>query len=64
MRYNKNMEVHYFICSECHNAFPLPRFKYTKRKKKHVKDLYCPFCNKVVKTEEINDNEIVFDNER
>ena len=46
----RNYTISYFVCPECGNTFPLPRNKDAQRKKKHIKDLYCVFCNKVVKT--------------
>ena len=44
-----------FICPDCGKAFPLPRPKARRREKGHVKDLYCPFCKKKVKTTELRD---------
>lgn len=41
-----------FTCPECGMRIPLPRFKSYKRKRGHIKDLYCPKCNKVQKTTE------------
>lgn len=52
MRVNK-YEISNFICSECGNSFPLPRQKSWRREKGHIKDLWCPFCKKKVKTIEI-----------
>ena len=45
--------ISYFICPECGSSMPLPRKKSRRRDKGHVKDLYCVFCNKVVKTTEV-----------
>lgn len=42
-----------FICPECKKIFPLPRLQSKKRKKGHIKDLWCPYCHHVVKTMEI-----------
>ena len=56
MRAN-HFEISKFICNECGNAFPIPRPKSHRRKKNHVKDLWCPFCKKVVKTTEIKPND-------
>lgn len=44
-----------FICPECGRSFPLPRQKSKRREKGHIKDLYCPFCKKYVKTFEERD---------
>ena len=43
-------EISNFLCPDCGNMFPLPRAKATRRCKGHVKDLWCPFCKKTVKT--------------
>ena len=43
----------YFICPECGGTFPLPRKKSKRRDKGHIKDLYCVYCGKVVKTTEV-----------
>ena len=52
MRANK-FEISNFICPDCGKSFPLPRAKSMRREKGHIKDLYCPFCKKTVKTFEI-----------
>ena len=52
MRVNK-YEISKFICPECNGVFPLPRQKSCRREKGHIKDLWCPFCKKKVKTLEI-----------
>ena len=46
-----------FICQECGNSFPLPRQNNRKRNKKHIKDLWCPHCKKVVKTIELREDD-------
>ena len=43
-------EISNFVCPECANKFPIPRPKSMRRGKRHVKDLWCPFCKKTVKT--------------
>ena len=45
--------ISYFVCPECGNMLPLPRKKARRREKGHIKDLFCVFCNKVVKTTEV-----------
>ena len=55
---NRNYNISYFICPECGNSIPLPRMKNNKRKKGHIKDLYCPYCNQVVKTTEIRSGDV------
>ena len=49
----RSYNISYFICPECGKYLPLPRPKSCKRNKGHVKDLYCVYCNKVVKTTEV-----------
>lgn len=46
-------EISKFVCPKCKNAFPLPRPQSRRRECGHIKDLYCPFCRKIVKTREI-----------
>jgi hypothetical protein len=53
----RNYTISYFICPECGKALPLPRNKCSKRKKNHIKDLYCVYCKKIVKTVEIREND-------
>ena len=49
----RSYEISYFKCPECSNSIPLPRMKNARRSKGHIKDLFCPYCNDVVKTKEI-----------
>ena len=53
----KKYNISYFICPECNNCFPLPRSKSKKRNKGHIKDLYCIYCKKIVKTTEIRNGD-------
>lgn len=46
-------DISYFVCPECGNTLPLPRPKSCKRNKGHVKDLFCVYCGKTVKTTEV-----------
>lgn len=43
-----NTEIHYCMCPSCQNKFPVPRKLNKRRKKEHHKDIWCPFCKKVV----------------
>ena len=52
-----SFSISYFKCTECGNTIPLPRIKSARRKKNHIKDLYCPFCNEVRKTREIREGD-------
>ena len=49
--------ISYFICPECGKSFPLPRKRSKKRDKGHIKDLFCVFCGKVVKTTEVREGD-------
>ena len=49
MRANR-FEISQFVCQECGKQFPIPRAKARRRGKGHIKDLWCPFCQKQVKT--------------
>ena len=49
--------ISYFVCPECGNVIPLPRKKSSKRNKGHIKDLFCVFCNNVVKTTEVREKD-------
>ena len=52
-RKKNSRKSEYFIsvltCPECGNKFPIPRRYSQQRAVGHVKDIYCPFCNKVQK---------------
>ena len=50
---NKAINMSTFICSICDKAtYELPRI-HRQREKGHIKDLFCPWCNKVTKCTEI-----------
>lgn len=46
-----------FICPKCGLEFPIPRNHGQQREKGHIKDLYCPTCNKVQKFREYTYNQ-------
>jgi hypothetical protein len=48
-----------FLCPECQNVIPLPRKANRSRENGHIKDLYCPYCNKVQKTIEYKDGQAI-----
>lgn len=52
-------EISTFVCPECGNEFPLPRPKSKRRCKGHIKDLWCPYCKKVVKTIEYRPRDFI-----
>lgn len=58
MRAN-NFEISQFVCQECGNKFPIPRAKARRRKEGHIKDIWCPFCHKKVKTIEYRPRDFV-----
>lgn len=45
------------ICPKCNHVIPIPRKMSYARKKGHIKDVYCPWCNKVQHTIEYQTNE-------
>lgn len=53
-----NYSISNFICPDCGSSIPLPRQKNRKRNKEHVKDLWCPYCKKVVKTTEMREGDM------
>ena len=53
MRKQRFMDLSLFICPECGKSIPLMRNHGNHRKKGHIKDLYCPYCNKDQKFKEI-----------
>lgn len=50
-------DISQFLCPDCGKTIPLPRRTRRERKSGHIKDIYCPFCNKVQKTIEYKRNE-------
>ena len=49
----RNYTISYCVCPNCEKMFPIPRRNSLKRNKGHIKDLYCVYCNQIVKTTEI-----------
>ena len=49
MSKKKRSTISNFICPECGLEFPIPRKIGQQREKGHIKDLYCPICNKIQK---------------
>lgn len=41
------------VCNECETIMPIPRRIGEEREKGHIKDMYCPKCNKISKFLEI-----------
>lgn len=53
MRRNRNeCVISNFVCSNCNTVIPLPRNHGRQRKRGHIKDLYCPACDKITKCKE------------
>lgn len=46
----RSFTISQFVCPECNNIIPLPRKSNRNRETGHIKDLYCPYCDKVQKT--------------
>ena len=46
-----------FLCPDCGHIIPLPRKKQSAREKGHIKDIYCPWCDKVQHTKEYQSNQ-------
>lgn len=46
-----------FLCPECNHLIPLPRKRKSERETGHIKDIYCPWCDKVQKTIEYKENQ-------
>lgn len=60
-RSNRSYTISNMICPDCGKAFPIPRLKSSARERGHIKDLYCPFCNKISKMLEIKENDFAFE---
>lgn len=55
----RTFTISHFLCPECHNVIPLPRKANRSRENGHIKDIYCPYCNKVQHTLEYKDNQAI-----
>lgn len=53
----KATAISYFLCPSCNHTIPIPRKRNRQRERGHIKDLYCPWCDKVVKTTEYREGE-------
>lgn len=53
----KKYVVSYFVCPECSLEMPLPRMFSKMRKRGHIKDIYCPNCQKITKFVEIGQHD-------
>ena len=51
--------ISYFMCPTCKHILPLPRNKSVKRKKGHIKDLYCIYCNKITEAIEMGEDRYI-----
>lgn len=49
-------KISQFKCPGCGNIIPLPRCK-NARENGHIKDIYCPWCDKIQHTTEYKDNQ-------
>lgn len=50
-------DISRFLCPDCGNIIPLPRKTKKERESGHIKDLYCPWCDKIQKTIEYKSNQ-------
>lgn len=48
-----------FVCSECGFIIPLPRTESVRRKKGHIKDLFCPCCKAERKFKEYHSDQYI-----
>lgn len=55
----RNYTISFCICPNCGRSFPVPRFKRKNREKGHIKDIWCPFCQKVEKMREVRNDDFV-----
>lgn len=46
-----------FICPECGGILPLPRMKKSRREKGHMKNIFCPYCQKEQTFQETRNDE-------
>ena len=56
----RNFTISRFVCPGCSNIIPLPRKSNRNRETGHIKDLYCPYCDKVQKTLEYKSNQPIW----
>ena len=54
-----NNVISYCVCPGCGKQFPIPRRRGQQRKRKHIKDIWCPFCHRVEKMTEIRYNDFM-----
>ena len=47
-RWSRGVNISILHCMECGEKFPIPRNR-QQREKKHIKDLWCPYCKKTQK---------------
>lgn len=53
----QKFDISRFVCPECGNIIPLPRKTKKERESGHIKDIFCPWCDKVQKTIEYKENQ-------
>ena len=62
MRKHRFVDMSTCICNECGLKMPIPREHGNLRKKKHIKDIWCPRCKKETKFTEIRKGDYLVDN--
>ncbi len=46
------MPISFMVCKECGGVFPIRRRACRKRKRGHIKTMYCPWCKKTTQHKE------------
>lgn len=54
----RNFVISEFHCTECELIIPLPRIHGRQREKGHVKDIWCPKCQRKMKFREVRYKEL------
>ena len=60
-RNNRSFTISNLICPSCGSSFPIPRLRSNARERGHIKDIYCPFCNRTEKMLEIREQDFVLE---
>ena len=60
LRRQRYMDLSDFICPQCKRRFPIMRNRGRKRKRGHIKDIWCPYCCKVQKFIEIRNDDFIY----
>lgn len=55
--HRQKYDISQFVCPGCNKTIPLPRKMKKPRENGHIKDIYCPWCDKVQKMAEYKSNQ-------